>query len=591
MKRTFLILEAIVTLSIASYAQEKLSVYSRLVENNYKQSIAQDTYSSRILKNLSPLNIDGNGETNVEVMIELVDGAELPVEVVENLEMKSISTIGNIHILKVPIENLSSIAELEEVKCVSISRRVKLLNDKARSATKVTDVHNGIDLPQSYTGKDIVVGVVDVGIDFNHINFKDENNKSRIKVAGSYDSKSGTSKIYNTDETIAKLTTDYINESHGTHVSGIAAGSYKTNDYHGMATGSDLVLYGLGYDMSDANILKGVKAVFDYADLVNKPAVVNLSLGINTGPHDGSDPFNKAIDELSDEGKIVVVASGNEGSDRLYINHTFTSSSTSTPQYSTVVSSWDSPTYDCEIDTWSSGKDPIGIQFFIYNSSTNQEMLTSSVFYPTTTSYKTFNWNSSSLATYFKGTIQVIGQLNASNNKYQMYTYITGSSTNSKYYIGVKMYGKENTEVHSWTSGAEFIKSKNENYVQGTSDGSYNDMCCGKEVISIGAYCAKDRVKTYNGASYSYNGVKLNDIAYFSSYGTDLNGINHPDVVAPGFMVVSSVNNYDNVTTVTEKAYLANIVSPFNDTRKYHWPRQNSFFVFICNIYYGFHQF
>lgn len=562
------ILYIFLSLSFAIHSQEKISAYSHHIIDLYNKSKIENAQSRRLLNKLAVIKTESE-TSKVETLIELNDNAEFPTEYFDKLNISVINSIDNILIVSMPIENISKLTDVDAIKTISIARKIRPLNDKARSVTKVNDVHTGTDLPHPFTGSDVVVGIVDIGIDFNHINFKDENGTSRVKIAAAYDAQKKTTLVYNTPEDIATLTTDSSNDSHGTHVAGIATGSYYGNNFYGMAPESDIILYGLGYDMSTTNILNGVKTVFDYADSVNKPAVVNMSLGTNIGSHDGSDSFNKALDKLTGNGKIILIASGNEGSDNLYIKNVFSETNTTTPQFSTIVNAA-STTYDCIIDSWSNNAEPIGIQFFIYNSITKSEEISSSIFYPSSGTSRDFTWNSSSLSTYFNGTITAFGMKSSSNNRYEMYSYINGKTTSGRYLIGIKYYGKQNSEVNSWVSGGEFDNMDNSNYIAGTPDGSYNDLGCGKESITVGAYSSKTFFSTIGGNIYSYNATE-GDIAYFSSYGTDYTGRNHPDITAPGFTLVSSVNNYDYATTTTNKAYLVNIVSPTNSTRKYHW--------------------
>lgn len=61
-----------------------------------------------------------------------------------------------------------------------------------------------------------------------------------------------------------------------THVTGIAAGAYKGNEYYGIAPDADLVL--VSYNVSDnsssnTSITDGIKYIYDYAESVGKPCV------------------------------------------------------------------------------------------------------------------------------------------------------------------------------------------------------------------------------------------------------------------------------------------------------------------------------
>lgn len=306
--------------AIFAFAENKLSLRTQFMINHHKE-ILQNKKKTAI--KLFSIAQKPNSKATAQVIITLHETCSLPDEICNSLNIDVISDLGSILTTQMPIENISKLAELDEVKSISTTRRVHLLNDSARFDIGIDQLHNGFNLNNTYKGKDVIVGIVDSGIDYNHINFKDSKGNTRVKQAGKFNTNTGFVDTYTTPEKIATLTTDCDEESHGTHVSGIAAGSYTNNNYYGMAPESDILLYGLEDGLYDANIINSIKEIFDYADSVNKPAVVNISLGANSGPHDNSDYFNRSIDELTGEGKIVVFAAGNEGANDLYINSTF----------------------------------------------------------------------------------------------------------------------------------------------------------------------------------------------------------------------------------------------------------------------------
>ena len=111
-------------------------------------------------------------------------------------------------------------------------------------------------LQQGYDGKGVVLGVIDTGIDFQHIAFKDKDGNSRIKRAYVYNGSRATE--YTEDE-ISKPTTDNSSADHGTHTCSTAGGSsvivsgntvtvtddHANATYGGMAPGADLYLAGV----------------------------------------------------------------------------------------------------------------------------------------------------------------------------------------------------------------------------------------------------------------------------------------------------------------------------------------------------------
>jgi hypothetical protein len=137
--------------------------------------------------------------------------------------------------------------------------------------------------------------------------FKDANGNSRIKKAYIYDESVGDLVEYS-GSAVSSLTYDTTDETHGTHTSAIAGGSdytatayvYTTGTgytkvqnakFGGMAPNADLVLCGLGKELTDANLSACIKNISDYADEVGKPCVISLSLGSHYGPHDGTGAF------------------------------------------------------------------------------------------------------------------------------------------------------------------------------------------------------------------------------------------------------------------------------------------------------------
>jgi subtilisin family serine protease len=108
---------------------------------------------------------------------------------------------------------------------------------------------------------------------------------------------------------------------HGSHVMGIAggngsqAGNCHLSDYYvGVAPGADLIAVKTTFNNTDN--MRGVSYIFDRAAALNQPAVVNLSLGGETGAHDGSAPDERRYDSLlstTPQGRAIVVAAGNDG--------------------------------------------------------------------------------------------------------------------------------------------------------------------------------------------------------------------------------------------------------------------------------------
>jgi subtilisin family serine protease len=163
------------------------------------------------------------------------------------------------------------------------------------------------------TGKSVVVGVVDSGIDPNHAAFAG-------RILRIWDQTLPTAGggvpvgAYGAELTGAALGASRDKNGHGTHVAGIAAGDDKK--FGGVAPGADLVV--VKTDFMDAHIADGVRYVFRVAKDLGRPAVVNLSLGGHSDAHDGTDSLSQIIDAESGKGRVVCCAAGNEGHDNIH---------------------------------------------------------------------------------------------------------------------------------------------------------------------------------------------------------------------------------------------------------------------------------
>lgn len=148
----------------------------------------------------------------------------------------------------------------------------------------------------SYSTTDVVVAVIDTGIDRNHVDLDG-------------------GKILGFQDFVGTSTLAYDDNGHGTHVAGIIAGTGEANSaYKGVAPGAALVGIKV-LDSAGSGYMSDVDAGINWA-IANKNTygikVINLSLG-TSGSSDGNDSTSVAIDNAVANGLVAAIAAGNSG--------------------------------------------------------------------------------------------------------------------------------------------------------------------------------------------------------------------------------------------------------------------------------------
>ena len=266
----------------------------------------------------------------IDVLAKFADDAD-ETALAEKYGVETLKCIGEVLVLRLPIANVAGMAQDEAVLRVEAERMPRPMLDLVNGQIGADKAHEGTanQLPQAYTGKDVVVGVVDAGFDYIHPFFRDADGKTRIVWAADYMS---NKKYTSLDEiTAAMHSSDATTMYHGTHVAGIAAGSrVKDSDwdestsktYQGIASEADIAEGAINSEITSAGLSSATSVqafadIFDYADQQGKPCVINYSLGDAMSFVNSRQLEEEAIRTLLDKpGHALVVASGNAGSTR-----------------------------------------------------------------------------------------------------------------------------------------------------------------------------------------------------------------------------------------------------------------------------------
>ncbi|MBP1617392.1 MAG: hypothetical protein H6Q14_1219 [Bacteroidetes bacterium] len=484
----------------------------------------------------------------VNAFIRLKDGGDL-----DSLEAAGVivnSKLNNIVTAMIPIDSVSRLGQIANVKRVEMGIPVFMRMNKARIAANVDSVLLGASLNQAYKGKGVVVGIVDNGFQYGHVNFYNSTQDTlRVKRVWDQNLSTGTEPTnysygseFKTSSSILSAAYDNKTETHATHVAGIAAGGDIENSYYGVAPEADLVFVSYS-STSNTGILDGIKYVYDYATEVSKPAVVNLSLGSHIGPHDGTSTFDQACDELQGAGRLLVGAAGNEGADSLYIRKSFTSS---TDTLKTLFAYTDTTEQVVLSDIWSGAGQSFKIAVGIYDSSTKKYIYKSDFVEANTTGsiyYEASKSTTNSAAIY--GYLYVGTELNADNNKSNAYIQSELNNLSSNQHVCVFITASSGyIDAWSETYYCAFNPDKLSGWTTGSSSSSVGEIGgTGTKIITVGAFSTKKQFTNISNTSYSSPPLTVGDITYFSSKGPTADDRMKPDITAPGALIASSFSS------------------------------------------------
>jgi hypothetical protein len=493
---------------------------------------------------------------------------------------------GNICVAAVDVDDMERIASLESVSRLQISRQLRPMLNEARLAAGVDKVQYGTDLPMVYTGKGVITGIVDSGVDPNHINFMDSDGKTRIKqLTHIRANAAGTDQItttYTNNEddinNISYFKTDDATSYHGTHTMGIMAGGYRgnleyaikvgehdseihtdePNPFYGVAYGSDIVA-SCG-DLGDGYIAYGVDGILDYAYEHQQPCVINLSLGSNTGGHDGKDMLNEYL-TLAGKEAIICVSAGNEGNLPVAISKTLESDGetikTFIHNYYFTSGTYAGLTYGAQY-VYSNDETPINVQFVIYSKSRNriaQRFVIpssgsgSSTYYISSSDYKQSSTDvvSAQLGNYCDGYVGIGSGFDSGSGRFYALIDIYLTVKDDNYLLGITASGSagQRIDFYSDAIGTYYKSYDIDGWTDGSCNGSINSMACGDNVVVVGSYNTRDDWGCLDGIVRGYDTYYLpGEMSSFTSYGTLIDGRNLPHVCAPGADIVSSTSTY-----------------------------------------------
>lgn len=264
--------------------------------------------------------------------------------------------------------------------------------------------------PFTLTGKGVLIGIIDSGIDFTNPDFRNPDGSTRIRAL--YDIQQN--RIFSREDINLYLQSEAFeavnnpnlqNEAssenvtislsraidfsgHGTAVAGIATSNGSSSKVYfetaasatsagyenssagyagslaGVAPEAELLVVKLGQDIPDSfprttQLMKAVNWTVLTATEMGMPISINISIGNTYGPHDGSSLLETFLDAAAEVGRTsICVGSGNEGSNRGHTSITFGQNETGTKyiplsigDYETglTIQLWKNYSSDCSV--------------------------------------------------------------------------------------------------------------------------------------------------------------------------------------------------------------------------------------------------
>lgn len=474
----------------------------------------------------------------------------------QQLGVTPIAENANTATVRLTLDALQRLAKQQGVEYIQITSGATQMLNLARQEAGTDQIHKGTDLPQAYTGEGVVVGVVDAGFDYMHAAFRrPADGALRIKrvweqSATTLDGASAPAKYgygieLNTPELIEKAQGDSDSNSHGTHVAAIAAGSdaYKDGAYVGNAPDADIVLVALDLNAStNADISNAVQYIFDYADEVGKPCVVNLSLGNQDGPHDGTSTFDTMTDAMQGPGRLIVGAAGNHRTDAFHIDHTFATADAAPLR--TFVKYKVAPSNSVSggtIEIWGEKGVDFTVDISAYSTFNKKDARS-------TTVYPAEGVTDVDFGKYATGTWKVASEVSPLNGKPHVVLTSALTSIRNNYAIALTVTPKTAGRVNIWSDNTYLALESRD--IEGFSapDAASSTLCeiggTGKRILTVGSYTTRNEYTT-NGGQQATLQETVGDLSSFSSYGPTVDGRMKPNITAPGCFIISAVSNND----------------------------------------------
>lgn len=241
----------------------------------------------------------------------------------------------NFAIVRIREERLEDLASLEEVIYIE---KPKSLFFEVMNGRRVSCI-DAVQTPRFHlTGKKVILGIIDSGIEYANEDFKNEDGSTRIRflwdqtvegkppagyrIGTEFSREQINEALLQPNRTMQlQLVPSLDTSGHGTAVAGVAAGNGRNSKgrYKGVAPDSELIIVklgnpgGIGFPRT-AELMQAVDYIVRKAEELRMPVSVNISFGNTYGSHNGTSLQERFLDAAAETGRtLITVGTGNEG--------------------------------------------------------------------------------------------------------------------------------------------------------------------------------------------------------------------------------------------------------------------------------------
>lgn len=486
-----------------------------------------------------------------------------------------VSAVGEFATVRATPTGLESLAQLEAVAKVRTPKTAEPQNDVGAAEVGARTLNSGAVGGTEYKGQGTLTCIIDTGIDWSHPDFTDENGNTRIRAIWDQVDDSTTVNTpeqndpsrfrpdFNPDYGSEYLRSDIqaaldqngsVNQKdfdgHGTHVAGTAASSgeaYRRSSdakrYRGAAPQADIIAVKAGNSsFSTTNWFNGVLYCQDVAEAAGKPVVINMSLGGDFAPHDGSDPATQALDQISRPGAVVVTSAGNSGSPFNPIHTQKSLGAGNSIDIGIDVTQYtpDSGTVNDFYSTslWTYKPGPYRVSVFTPGK---QDTLTVTVD------------GSQSIRDTFRATPRGYISFQSSTQGNGRYFYVQAIDAaegappaEGEWTVRIRHQGNSATPVHGWFLDSQLGSgqgSGSASFTQANNQFTVTSPATSEGVVAVGNYTHRTRWSGPDGSSIGVPEAPKGVIRASSSRGPTVDGRTKPDIAAPGTYTASALSD------------------------------------------------